>query len=90
MCVCMYVCMCVCMYVCVYVCMCVCMYVCVCVYVRSHICMFCSFVITEAMPGNIRKAEHFVGFMQRFNEYMKVSVMSSELVQWLGGVSYAM
>ncbi len=27
----------------------------------------------EAMPGNIRKAEHFVGFLRRFNEYMKVS-----------------
>ena len=24
------------------------------------------------MPGNIRQAEHFLGFMRRFNQYMKV------------------
>ena len=27
---------------------------------------------TEAMPGTIRKAEFFVSFMRRFNEYLKV------------------
>jgi len=30
------------------------------------------FVFAEAVPGNIRKAEHFVGFMRRFIEYLKV------------------
>ena len=25
----------------------------------------------EAMPGSIRKAEFFVSFMRRFNEYLK-------------------
>lgn len=27
--------------------------------------------LTEAMPGNIRKAEFFISFMRRFNEYLK-------------------
>lgn len=26
------------------------------------------------MPGNIRKAEFFINFMRRFNEYLKVRV----------------
>lgn len=30
-------------------------------------------MIKEAIPGNIRKAEHFVAFLKRFVEYMKVS-----------------
>jgi hypothetical protein len=29
-------------------------------------------MIKEAIPGNIRKAEHFVAFLKRFIEYMKV------------------
>lgn len=29
-------------------------------------------MIKEAIPGNIRKAEHFVAFLKRFVEYMKV------------------
>ena len=29
-------------------------------------------MIKEAVPGNIRKAEHFVAFLKRFVEYMKV------------------
>ncbi|KAG0240218.1 DNA-dependent ATPase of the nucleotide excision repair factor 4 complex [Actinomortierella wolfii] len=28
-------------------------------------------VLHEAVPGNIRKAEHFVAFLKRFNEYLK-------------------
>ncbi|KAH3901889.1 probable DNA repair helicase RAD3 [Saccharomycodes ludwigii] len=28
-------------------------------------------VLNEAMPGNIRKAEHFVSFLKRFIEYLK-------------------
>ncbi|CAB4009290.1 TFIIH basal transcription factor complex helicase XPD subunit, partial [Paramuricea clavata] len=28
-------------------------------------------ILEEAIPGNIRKAEHFVGFMRRFVEYLK-------------------
>ena len=30
-----------------------------------------SFTI-EAIPGSIRKAEFFISFMKRFNEYLKV------------------
>lgn len=29
-------------------------------------------MVQEAVPGNIRKAEHFVAFLKRFVEYMKV------------------
>jgi len=28
-------------------------------------------LLTEAVPGNIRRAEHFVGFLKRFIEYLK-------------------
>jgi DNA excision repair protein ERCC-2 len=31
-------------------------------------------LLHEAIPGNIRKAEHFVAFLKRFVEYLKVSV----------------
>jgi len=30
-------------------------------------------MLDEAVPGNIRKAEHFVAFLKRFIEYLKVS-----------------
>ena len=30
-------------------------------------------MVEEAMPGNIRKAEHFIAFLRRFIEYLKVS-----------------
>ena len=29
-------------------------------------------LLNEAVPGNIRRAEHFVAFLKRFVEYMKV------------------
>jgi Helical and beta-bridge domain len=29
-------------------------------------------LLNEAIPGNIRKAEHFVAFLKRFIEYLKV------------------
>eukprot|EP00040_Diaphanoeca_grandis_P006655 m.38187 g.38187 ORF g.38187 m.38187 type:complete len:770 (+) comp17855_c0_seq1:155-2464(+) len=29
-------------------------------------------VLNEAVPGNIRKAEHFISFLDRFNEYLKL------------------
>lgn len=29
-------------------------------------------ILQEAVPGNIRKAEHFVAFLRRFVEYLKV------------------
>lgn len=32
-----------------------------------------SDMVEEAMPGNIRKAEHFIAFLRRFIEYLKVS-----------------
>lgn len=28
--------------------------------------------LIEAIPGSIRKAEFFISFMKRFNEYLKV------------------
>ena len=31
-------------------------------------------LLKEAIPGNIRKAEHFVAFLKRFVEYLKVRV----------------
>ena len=31
-----------------------------------------KFFFSEAVPGNIRQAEHFVNFMRRFIEYLKV------------------
>lgn len=30
-------------------------------------------LLKEAVPGNIRRAEHFVAFLRRFIEYLKVS-----------------
>lgn len=30
-------------------------------------------MVEEAIPGNIRKAEHFIAFLRRFIEYLKVS-----------------
>lgn len=29
-------------------------------------------LLKEAIPGNIRKAEHFIAFLKRFVEYLKV------------------
>ena len=39
-------------------------------------------LLKEAIPGNIRKAEHFVAFLKRFVEYLKVRdfVLSGMLV----------
>jgi DNA excision repair protein ERCC-2 len=31
-------------------------------------------LLKEAIPGNIRRAEHFVSFLKRFIEYLKVKV----------------
>lgn len=36
-------------------------------------------MVAEAIPGNIRKAEHFVAFMKRFIEYLKVRYSSQVL-----------
>lgn len=32
-------------------------------------------LLNEAIPGNIRKAEHFVAFLRRFVEYLKVRIL---------------
>lgn len=34
-------------------------------------------LLKEAIPGNIRKAEHFVAFLKRLVEYLKVSPLCS-------------
>ena len=38
--------------------------------------------LSEAMPGNIRKAEFFINFTRRFNEYLKVRVHPVDLSHW--------
>ena len=37
-------------------------------------------LLSEAIPGNIRKAEHFVAFLKRFVEYLKVQAFLKPLV----------
>jgi hypothetical protein len=36
-------------------------------------------LLKEAVPGNIRRAEHFVVFLRRFIEYLKVYITFSLL-----------
>lgn len=38
-------------------------------------------VLEEAVPGNIRKAEHFIIFMKRFIEYVKTRLRVQHKVQ---------
>ena len=38
-------------------------------------------VLQEAVPGNIRKGEHFIAFMRRFVEYMKTRLRVQHVVQ---------
>ncbi|XP_069063867.1 general transcription and DNA repair factor IIH helicase subunit XPD isoform X2 [Pleurodeles waltl] len=38
-------------------------------------------ILQEAVPGNIRTAEHFVGFMKRFLEYIKSRLRVHHMVQ---------
>ena len=38
-------------------------------------------ILKEAVPGNIRKGEHFVAFMRRFVEYMKTRLRVQHVVQ---------
>lgn len=38
-------------------------------------------VLEEAVPGNIRNAEHFVGFLKRFVEYLKTRLRVQHVVQ---------
>ena len=40
-------------------------------------------LLKEAVPGNIRRAEHFVSFLKRFIEYLKVgsfAIMVAQLI----------
>ncbi|CAI8012743.1 General transcription and DNA repair factor IIH helicase subunit XPD [Geodia barretti] len=37
-------------------------------------------ILQEAMPGNIRKAEFFINFMRRFNEYLKMRLRVQHVV----------
>jgi DNA excision repair protein ERCC-2 len=36
-------------------------------------------LLKEAVPGNIRRAEHFVAFLRRFIEYLKVSCLDRNM-----------
>ena len=38
-------------------------------------------ILEEAVPGNIRQAEHFVNFMRRFIEYLKTRLRVQHVVQ---------
>lgn len=38
-------------------------------------------VLNEVVPGNIRNAEHFLGFMKRFIEYLKMRLRIQHVVQ---------
>ena len=38
-------------------------------------------ILEEAIPGNIRQAEHFVNFMRRFIEYLKTRLRVQHVVQ---------
>ena len=38
-------------------------------------------VLQEAVPGNIRKGEHFVAFIKRFVEYLKTRLRVQHVVQ---------
>jgi DNA excision repair protein ERCC-2 len=37
-------------------------------------------ILTESIPGNIRKAEHFVAFLRRFIEYLKTRMRVMHVV----------
>lgn len=37
--------------------------------------------LSEAVPGSIRTAEHFVGFLRRFLEYLKARLRVQHVVQ---------
>lgn len=39
-------------------------------------------LLKEAIPGNIRKAEHFVAFLKRFVEYLKVTMTARAKNVW--------
>ena len=56
--------------------MCVCVVVCV-----VHVCV-CAWpcVWAEAVPGNIRNADHFLSFMKRFVEYLKTRLRIQHVV----------
>ncbi|XP_026498197.1 general transcription and DNA repair factor IIH helicase subunit XPD [Vanessa tameamea] len=38
-------------------------------------------VLDEVVPGNIRNAEHFLGFLKRFIEYLKMRLRTQHVVQ---------
>jgi len=40
-----------------------------------------KFLFIEAVPGNIRNAEHFIGFLKRFIEYLKTRLRVQQVVQ---------
>eukprot|EP00232_Nephroselmis_pyriformis_P011466 CAMPEP_0182884768 /NCGR_PEP_ID=MMETSP0034_2-20130328/19199_1 /TAXON_ID=156128 /ORGANISM="Nephroselmis pyriformis, Strain CCMP717" /LENGTH=743 /DNA_ID=CAMNT_0025017989 /DNA_START=145 /DNA_END=2373 /DNA_ORIENTATION=+ len=38
-----------------------------------------SDILKEAVPGNIRRAEHFLGFLRRFIEYLKIRLQVTQV-----------
>lgn len=45
--------------------------------------MYCTVfkIFSEAVPGNIRSAEHFIAFLKRFLEYVKMRLRVQHVVQ---------
>ena len=47
-------------------------------------------ILREAVPGNIRRAEHFVAFLRRFVEYLKTRMRATQVEQETHGVPRAL
>lgn len=46
-------------------------------------------ILDEAVPGNIRRAEHFTAFLARFVEYLKVRQGSRAIIACFDGTDAA-
>jgi len=46
-----------------------------------YICIKIICFISESIPGNIRNAEHFISFLKRFVEYLKIRLRVQHVVQ---------
>lgn len=50
-------------------------------YICKHYLLNDTFFFSEAVPGNIRNAEHFISFLKRFVEYLKTRLRVQHVVQ---------
>lgn len=44
-------------------------------------------ILKEAVPGNIRRAEHFTAFLARFVEYLKVCMEAQWALCWCASLT---